>query len=146
MSLAKKNKDFLTQGTDITYLYENILGRSPENNQVILNNLGKPYREVLAIFLNSPEFKRRLQNSEPNDVVLETSDEELSLLLQKTTNQWTALGNSKPYWSVLTDEKYNPENIDLNFESFWKTGESAINQVMDKLKILGLYRIFEVGA
>ena len=50
----------------------------------------------------------------------------LRLLFERSMRQWARLGETEPYWSVLTHDKYKRDNLTPDaLDEFMHTGEEA---------------------
>jgi SAM-dependent methyltransferase len=114
---------------DVINAYRFILGREPENEKVITQqqSAAADIAALRAQFLNSAEFLAKLPeqgSSTPATVTLTNlalppqtvestaSAEQMTALLAHVGQTWSALGNSEPYWSVLTDNRFRRQYID----------------------------------
>jgi SAM-dependent methyltransferase len=59
----------------------------------------------------------------PLAIEISTSSEVLALMLRKTAAYWSRIGTEAPHWSVLTAERFFPENIVANREAFFETSK-----------------------
>lgn len=123
--------------------YRAILGRPPESKSVVKDKIrGCSSPEALIKdLLNSPEFEaRRLGlpgleaqrlhvvtspffNGQPRLIDVRVTDDQRAALFQRLQSQWTALGASEPFWSVLTHDGYRTSNLDDQARrTFYETG------------------------
>jgi 2-polyprenyl-3-methyl-5-hydroxy-6-metoxy-1,4-benzoquinol methylase len=143
---------------DVRYAYRLILGREPESKDVVQKHL-KTLHSLQALrdtFLRSTEFRNTSRSRELLDVVenayrRDTHDVEVIIkdgevmqnLINRVVQQWRSLGETEPYWSVLTDEAFRSSNMDpRRIEGFYETGvgsaqlidifESRTNTVIPK--------------
>lgn len=124
---------------DINFLYNTLLERNPENQFVVEKKLElSNYQELLLEFVNSREFKEKMSNSSSNSVDLVLTENELEQLSVRVVQQWTALGNEKPFWSVISDPKFMPAEMAKHSDEFWASGEIAVNQILKKCDSLNL--------
>jgi SAM-dependent methyltransferase len=113
--------------------YRMMLGREPESEQVVAHAMrGAP--DVAALgrhFAASPEFGRRHGinphalpplDMPPLDVETEASPADLARLTEHLARYWTQMGIDAPHWSVLTDERFRPQNIGANLAAFYEAG------------------------
>jgi SAM-dependent methyltransferase len=120
---------------DVEAAYRLILGRRPESEDAIRLHQAHPDLESLRrAFLGSEEFQSGFKDLPFADVVplksvtvpplaieVSASSEMLALMLNKTAAYWNRIGTEAPHWSVLTAERFFPENIVANREAFFET-------------------------
>jgi 2-polyprenyl-3-methyl-5-hydroxy-6-metoxy-1,4-benzoquinol methylase len=124
---------------EVIYAYRLLLGRDPENEEVIERHLNAPdCARLRDRFLGSAEFRAKFtggalarglidfSNSAPLNVDVEISDEHFHRLIRHIQTAWEALGTEKPHWSVLTNPKFLPDNIETSLSEFYGTGERSI--------------------
>lgn len=139
---------------DVIYAYRLLLGREPENDEVVahyateLNDLGA----LRELFINSAEFHTSLEriqsprpprppfNGPPMEVELSVPAEKLSALFDQVSAQWHYLGETEPHWSVLTNESYFQQNFHMNRETFYTSGESELKMFDATLARVGIDR------
>ena len=73
-----------------------------------------------------------------SNIKMDFDDTAKSLMLERVQGQWTRLGQTEPFWSVLTEDKYLKENIKENQDAFWETGIQDIQRIKMKMQKLGL--------
>ncbi len=62
------------------------------------------------------------------------SDKQLEKLFERTTKQWNELGNSEPYWSVITHDKYRSDSINSErIDEFYESGKQACHRIIQTL-------------
>lgn len=117
-----------------------ILGREPEGDHVY--EIHRHYRDIAAlrdVLLRSLEFRdkfarvakptgylRYSTNPSPPATV---SPEVLDSMLNRIQGQWAALGESEPYWSVLTSPRYRSDAIEANKAEFFQTGLGDVRAI-----------------
>jgi 2-polyprenyl-3-methyl-5-hydroxy-6-metoxy-1,4-benzoquinol methylase len=129
---------------EVIYAFRLLLGRDPEDEAVIEQFLPVPtWANLRGLFLECDEFKAKSKAdafingstdfimSPPSVVDVEISEEHFDRLVKHVQTVWEALGTEKPHWSVLTNPKFLPDNIDANVTGFYDTGESSV-QIMEK--------------
>ncbi len=62
-------------------------------------------------------------------------------ILQMTDSEvvskvWSNLGAANPYWSVLTDARFDKDNFDKNAADFWKSGVDVVNFIKEVLALV----------
>ena len=114
--------------------YRQILGREPENDTVVheqSKSLVTP-DDVLRSFLHSAEyiatnsaFVKALAagtRGRSKRIEVNATDELLKQLFSRIRHQWQSLGQSEPYWSVLTDDRFRQDKIEEFREEFNQSG------------------------
>jgi len=130
---------------EIHLAFQLFLGRAPENEAVINHLLAeaKNINDLREKLIIAPEFIQKLKivpypkismQAPPMQVDLHTSGEQLQTIFQRIIAQWSALGNSEPYWSVLTNPGYLNENIEENKNSFYQSGKGELVNFFAALK------------
>lgn len=112
--------------------YKGLLSRLPENQDVIdiqlQNHSG--LSDLLVSFYNSSEFRQRAWRSlvevlatDSKSIQVDGTPEQMKRLFEITREQWKALGEVEPYWSVISDKNFRVDDFKSNEDSFWKSGE-----------------------
>jgi SAM-dependent methyltransferase len=119
--------------------YRLILGRDPENAEVVAYHRGHPDEATLRrTLLGSPEFaalydqlgdaalklpaKREVLPPRPQvDVTAE--GQARAALWARVARSWEEMGGNAPHWSVLTFEQFKPENLEANRSVFEDSAE-----------------------
>ena len=114
---------------EVILAYRLYLGREPENADVV-NNLCQTVHtisELRAAFMESPEFRKlmgeeldkqqQIRHRHPFTsphipVESEVSDEVLSKMFDRIHEEWSNLGVSEPYWSVITQPQFYRADFD----------------------------------
>ncbi len=120
--------------------YKLFLGREPESELVIQNHMQCDNIDALRKrFLSSAEFSAKVPIASRGaaffaqaprlEVDTVASGHEVSQIIDKVRETWTHLGVTKPHWSVLTNEKYLPQNLDGTIDQFWASGERNAAQL-----------------
>src|SRR5580658_3903161 len=114
--------------------YRVLLGREPENETVVAEKMEhcQSDEDVLRAFASAPEFDRRnekytqvisdLLHTRQKHIDINVSDAIFEQLFLRIRNQWTALTNSEPYWSVVSDERFRMHSIEQHHAEFYATG------------------------
>jgi 2-polyprenyl-3-methyl-5-hydroxy-6-metoxy-1,4-benzoquinol methylase len=130
--------------------YRLFLDREAESDTIVLEQaaVNKTYQDLRNAFLSSPEFRRLCPSigpaiageideaywAAPAPVEVYVGRDTLSKLTARVRDQWSRLGQTEPYWSVLTHDDYLISNIDANkLSRFYETGQ----------KSAGLIELFE---
>jgi SAM-dependent methyltransferase len=138
---------------EVRSLYRVILGREPESEEAVLGlSKSKDFHTLRESFLCSPEFirtsggsaarKKSIVGVLPLDAARNaiehiSSPAQLGDCLAKIKLAWSHLGVVRPYFSVLTDRQFLPENLDRNIDKFWASGEAEAVQVENMLSNCG---------
>jgi 2-polyprenyl-3-methyl-5-hydroxy-6-metoxy-1,4-benzoquinol methylase len=117
-------------------LYQSLLGRKPDNtgfDSHWKNLQEKGLDQCVSVFANSAELRSRfatppgglpLNFGPPINVQVRLSQQEKDKLWAHVRRVWNGLGETDPYWSVLTNPKFRIEEIQesARIESFYATG------------------------
>jgi SAM-dependent methyltransferase len=121
--------------------YRVLLGREPENEAVVAEKMAHCHSEedVLRAFTSAPEFSRSLQtytqvvtdllNARLKHVDISVPDEIFEQLFLRIRDQWTALTNSEPFWSVVSDERFRTRSIAQYKAEFYAGGSYDDHQI-----------------
>ena len=121
--------------------YRVLLGREPENETVVAEKMAHCHSEedVLRAFTTAPEFNRRIQtyaqamtdllNARQKHIDINVRDEVFEQLFLRIRNQWTALTNSEPFWSVVSDERFRTPSIAQYKAEFYVSGSHDDGQI-----------------
>src|SRR6185437_7598494 len=101
---------------EIELCYRYILGREPES-EIVVRDLAKAFNTVADLrraMLFSEEMRLQLDlfnavslrplSSPPNSVDVAVSPEHLQKMMRRVEQSWQDLGESEPFWSVLTHD------------------------------------------
>lgn len=147
---------------DVIAAYKEFLGRRPESEEVILHHIGahRHVRELFSTFLNAVEFQEKAGSASHahlldtihrsvNAIEVDVSPEVFARLFERVTAQWTALGQSEPFWSVLSHDRFRMDAIEETKREFYASGESFAQQIDICCKRTGVERpsgtCFELG-
>ncbi len=113
--------------------YRLILGRPPESEEVILSHraahgslegfgealrASEEYRRRQSVF---PEMPPPLDAPpQPGEVTAEPAT--LAAILACTARYWSEVGAQAPHWSVLTENRFLPDQIEANRDAFFGSG------------------------
>ena len=124
---------------DVIMAYRFILGREPESGAVVEHHRSlHPSLEALrASFLDSPEFqtqgRRRLSTpadmGPPMQIDLDLDSSSLDRMFARIEQSWRALGQTEPYWSVLSHENYKSDKFREKADEFYKSGEHDVKRL-----------------
>lgn len=140
---------------EVTLAYRLFLGREPENKDVV-NNLcqtAQSAAQLREIFLKSPEFVQRMGEvlGKPQSVrhrhpfhlpkiPVETnvSSEQLDRMFERIHKQWEHLGNTEPFWSVVTQPQYYQADFAQHSEKFYQSGHHSCQIFLAALRRSGI--------
>jgi SAM-dependent methyltransferase len=117
--------------------YRVLLEREPENQRVVDQKIEECESEeaLLRTFVGSPEFKRRSANyasivrdqycARQDHIDIKVPNDLCDRFFSRVKEQWTALGRSEPFWSVLSDDRYRMKRIDQCKGDFYTSGAEA---------------------
>src|SRR5205085_2666337 len=125
---------------DVKAAYRLILGRPPENGDVLLRHAKQHHSidELREAFFNSPEFQniplRRLPPAVRPDggqtvVETEASPAQMAEMICRVEATWRHLGQSEPHWSVLVNDCFRSEQIGQNEDFFYQTGRLYLQRL-----------------
>ncbi|WP_427789742.1 class I SAM-dependent methyltransferase [Brevundimonas diminuta] len=133
---------------DIRNAYRFILGREVENDLALEPHFKhKSVQDLRKAFLSSDEFREkanptltigRFTDQTVLDIEIDCSPQELEAMLTETAQTWSKFGEEAPHWSVLTHEKFTPENINANIDSFYASGVHNLDRALNTLKRAGM--------
>src|SRR5579863_4365074 len=123
--------------TEVEFAYRLILGREPESLEVIMAH-AKAHRtveELRRTLIHSPEFEagysserdrlamRRMRayaGGQESPTIATAA--ELQQLISRVEQEFTYLGETEPYWSVLTSNEFKLKNIEATKSEFYASG------------------------
>ena len=139
--------DVKTTKLDVEYAYRLILGREPENNEVVMSKLGGTFAEMRSGILQSPEFQNNFASVNnilleadysPQDIEYEASEKQMARMLSHIESVWGAYGEGETYWSVVTDNAYTEENLTQQaLDTFYGSGAATLRQIEMTLRRCG---------
>jgi SAM-dependent methyltransferase len=123
---------------DVLYAYRLLLGREPENEQVIEDHLDLPNLTALRErFIAAPEFvsmripvpANPLAKVARHDIEVDAGPK-LKALLDRVYRIWSRLGEEDPFYSVLTFDRFHQDQIAENLDEFYSSGARDIERLM----------------
>ena len=136
---------------DVLYAYRLILGREPENEEVIEQTMqAESLAHLRRVFMGSAEFaskyagaKRalpvgRFSEADRVDVDLACTPEQLQAMFDRIGTAWQAFGESEPHWSVLSSDDYLQAHLPENVDRFFRRGELEVDIHLNALRRAGL--------
>lgn len=128
-----------------------MLGREPESDEVV-NNLRLTMHSVDELrveFLNSPEFRQRMGHmlDKPQQVrqrhsfvmpripvEVDVGDQQLAEMFERVHQAWEYLGETDPYWSVMTQPQFHIDQFAQHQEAFYASGKYACDIFLAALR------------
>lgn len=111
-----------------------ILGREPDNERIYAAYRHSELKTLRAALFASAEFRRRYaQGTRSAGALLMAKKamppavakpELLARMFERIQAQWTQLGDTEPYWSVVTDPRFKLERMEENRQTFFDTGDT----------------------
>lgn len=137
---------------DVVYAYRFMFDREPESRETVAQYASQvnSLRELRDLFLNSTEFRELLDRNlpprapkpgfqgPPMHVELTDDPAILDALFAKTVAQWEHLGQTEPYWSVLTSDRYFIDAFHQSRDAFFATGEVEVQAFESTVARAGL--------
>ena len=126
----------------IAWAYRLFLDREPEN-QLVVNEKLKIFSSTHQIrkeFIESAEFKQKnpgfhtlaISGHEPAMYIESISD--LCKLFEHIKNVWEHLGETEPFWSVISDERFQTSNIEDNTVEFYGSASENVDLFIKTLE------------
>ncbi len=69
----------------------------------------------------------------PSHVEWDVPEQAMAGLIDHVTQTWTALGNDKPHWSVLSSDQFLPEQIEQHRRNFYESGSNDAKLILAAL-------------
>jgi SAM-dependent methyltransferase len=117
--------------------YQVLLGRDPESERAILNKTqqSKTAKDLLSVIVDSREFKNKqgdyqsqimeAYRNRPFRIDVDISPKMLAQMFTRIAAQWTTLGATEPYWSVLTHDRFRMSEIVRTKQEFDASGAAS---------------------
>ncbi|MBO9665172.1 class I SAM-dependent methyltransferase [Dokdonella sp.] len=133
----------------VTWAYRLFLAREPESREIVAEHMtNSPELAALRdVFVGSAEFralapagvKPMLQGDEPPRTV-ETNGDPVLLqrLFEHVNHSWQHLGETDPYWSVLTAPEYRGKPSAEHIARFFASGAAEIERLQKALARSGV--------
>lgn len=133
----------------VLWAYRLFLGREPENVEVIGEHLANsPTLSALRdVFVGSAEFRalappelQPLLRGEEPPRVIETrgAPELIARLFDHVNRSWQHLGETDPFWSVLTAPEYRGRPSEERIERFFASGAAEVERLKVALARCGV--------
>ncbi|HEX5123993.1 MAG TPA: class I SAM-dependent methyltransferase [Rhodanobacteraceae bacterium] len=129
---------------DVRYAYRMILGREPESDAVVREQMEShpSFAALREAFIGSNEFRSAAsglgpaqQNGfEPALAIDRVEDREtMQRLLDHVAAGWSHYGETDPHWSVLTEDRFRKERLDVNRAAFDALGHDNAERFLATL-------------
>jgi SAM-dependent methyltransferase len=132
---------------DVHNAYRYILGRFPESAEVVENQTHyDSFTDLRVAFLSSAEFRDQGFHagqkafrafSARENVETDTDEATLQRIVEKTAQTWSTIGRSMPHYSVVSDERFTPEQFASNEAAFWQSGADDCDRLLALLRRIG---------
>ncbi len=128
---------------DILAAYRMFLGRKPSPQEIKVWLGTKSLSALRAAFISSSEFTTKLpgphygrlpRNLEAVEIEWQTDPRTAQQLLKHVKKTWTAMGESRPHWSVLSSDMFLPQHIAENERAFFASGEVEVTALTSALQ------------
>jgi 2-polyprenyl-3-methyl-5-hydroxy-6-metoxy-1,4-benzoquinol methylase len=148
----------------VTWSYRLFLDREPESARVVREKQlsSSTTRELRAEFLASDEFRGRngdafgartptLWGDEPAMTIERVSGAALDRLFAHIQTTWQQLGESEPFWSVWSDERFKQGKLEAQSKAdFYQSGRIEVEVLLKTLarngvEMAGLRSCLEYG-
>jgi len=140
---------------EVILAYRLILGREPENNDVVKNYCHTVHsvQDLRAEFIKSPEFVEKMAkaldspqfvrqrhpfNLPKIPVEVQVTEEVLDQMFGRIADAWEYMGFTEPYWSVLTQPQYKVDEFAKNSEQFYESSGPLFRNIIASLKRNGI--------
>ncbi|PWS34591.1 hypothetical protein DFH01_23950 [Falsiroseomonas bella] len=125
---------------EIRAAWRMILGRDPESERIYETHRGHETVDALrAILFGSAEFRQkyaknitavdRLKLATNPTSPTASTPEQMRGMFSRIQEQWTALGDTEPYWSVLTNPRFKMDRFEENRTDFFQSGKRNLDAV-----------------
>jgi SAM-dependent methyltransferase len=125
---------------DVEMAYRLILGREPELASVVEAHCVRyaGLAELRESFLRSGEFVARtfipvspeFDQGPPLSVDVELSPSSLDQMFQRVEQCWRLLGNTEPYWSVVSCDQFKSGVFNANAGQFYESGRQDAKRLL----------------
>lgn len=149
--LPAKHKAPTVTRDDILWCYRSFLNREPESEAAIATHAGhRSLKSLIEVFIGSDEYrnKRKPAGEAPRQFLplllprtridVELSAGDMARAIAKVKAAWTHLGEVSPHHSVITDDRYRPENLNGSIEQFWSSGRAEAERVVRMIQAHGV--------
>lgn len=124
-------------------IYQALLGREPEDVDLVTETFQTP-EELIRSIQTWPEYNERqsrASTSKPHimgSVQVLADRRELERLWDHVAEQWSQLGETNPWWSVLSAPRFRRERIDsVIVEELYESGSAVASELHTVLASMG---------
>lgn len=136
----------------ITACYRTILRREPEDAQSVEQRVAHfdNAEDLLKSFFDSDEYQNvrsghvihdyLMANSEYDmlDIEVDVDDPVLAQMFDRIKDEWAALGETEPHWSVITSDQFRSDSIQENMDVFIQSGRTNVGWMQNIARRNGL--------
>ena len=135
---------------DVANAYRMFLGRDPSAEECEAWSATLTLTDLRKAFVTSEEFQSILGSLgvapqlrlplvlAPLPIEWQVAPAIYARLLEQVTATWTALGDDRPHWSVLSSDSFLPENMQANANLFYESGATDVELILSILGRHGL--------
>jgi hypothetical protein len=134
--LNTRNKNNISREF-VVAAYRGLLNRDPENEQVIDKHIYsfQTIEDLLRGFIASQEFRFKSLDhmaivesqyrAKQGNIDITAPENTIQAMFARIAEEWSALGESEPFWSVLSDDRFRTQNIEKTKAEFYAYGRDA---------------------
>jgi len=137
----------MVEAEDVVHAFKVMLGREPESQDTI--NYYRQSPDVATLRRNIAacvEFQQvngtfwigQHLNEEHSMVDISASPEQLNTMFERIARDWRKLGDTEPYWSVITDPSFLIKEIENTKDLLYASGVDQIYRIQALLRRNGL--------
>ena len=106
-----------------------------EVKDLLIEGLKGINRPIVDVFCEYSKVAGEIFDfSSPKMLVGEVNKDQMERLFERTSRQWKKLGDTEPYWSVLTHNQFLSKNItEQDIRDFYASGEKRCNELVQTL-------------
>lgn len=133
---------------EVVWAYRMILGREPESEAAIGDNLRVGDLPTLRrAFAANPEARGLFAATRPSSpyrdagrAAIDTDGgaADIAAMLARIAEAWRRFGETEPHWSVLTGAPFKADSIAANLEPFYASGGPDVAELLGPLARAGL--------
>lgn len=130
----------LTYAELITACYRVLLRREPEETSAVAERADdtESAEAVLRSFLTSDEYKNVAEGHIIHDhlmgnhlhatldIEVDVTNDVRTQMFDRIKGEWAALGETEPFWSVITSDEFRSDSIRENMDAFIQSGRTNV--------------------